>query len=78
MNTPLTFEEAGLTLEWVGKKMTENNLFAGAVLEFEGYPDERRELMEHLADNGISEARAVEIGDNVSLDVLIGFDLVED
>lgn len=74
----LTFDEAGLTLEWVGKEMSAFNLCAGAALDFKCSPDKRWELMEHLEENGISEARSAEIADHVSLDALIRFDLIED
>ena len=78
MSKPLSFYEAGLTLKFVGQQMMDDNVFAGAALDFECCPGLRRDLALFLSEEGVEEARAVEISDTVTLKALIGLDLVED
>ncbi len=77
METLLTFEEAGLTMKWVGQEMIDGDVVAGATLDFECCPDKREELVLHLIENGVDEERALEIADEVSLSDLIGFELIQ-
>ncbi len=58
----LNCQEAGLLMLWIGQKMLDNGLTAGAAIESGA---ESHELLAHLIEYNIGEERACEIESNL-------------